>query len=162
MWNKFQYFDSQPIIWVCKISLFSMLKIFLKCLKSVYLFAWGIEKQHKKAEIMWWKIEYFHSQPIIRYTHFKNFFSKFTKFELFFQFLPKLPKSTKTPYSTPLGVPSGGRRCPEANGASGMSGENVSKNLKNQWSQSIFVRSPKKKTSSPRSHRYDEHMCVFF
>ena len=99
MWNKFQYFDSQPIIWVCKISLFSMLKIFLKCLKSVYLFAWGIEKQHKKTEIMWWKIEYFHSQPIIRYTHFNFFFLNPRNFELnfSFKFYQKFAKINKNP-----------------------------------------------------------------
>ena len=55
MWCKLEYFDPQPIIWVCKNSLFSMIKMLKNVLKSVYLFAWGIEKQHKKVEIMWYK-----------------------------------------------------------------------------------------------------------
>ena len=81
LWNKMEYFDPQPIIWVSKNSLFSMFKILKNVLKSGYLFAWGIEKQHKKVE-MWYKIEYFHSQPIIRYPHSKKVFWKSTKFWL--------------------------------------------------------------------------------
>ena len=102
MWDKIQYFDSQPIIWVCKNSLFSTLKFFEKCLKSVYLFAWGIEKQHQKVEKVWWKIEYFHSQPIIRYTHIKAFFQNLRNFELFFQVLPKICQNKPKPLFNPM------------------------------------------------------------
>ena len=82
LWNKMEYFDPQPIIWVSKNSLFSMFKMLKNVLKSGYLFAWGIEKQHKKVKITWYKIEYFHSQPIIRYPHSKKVFWKSTKFWL--------------------------------------------------------------------------------
>ena len=102
LWNKMEYFDPQPIIWVSKNSLFSMFKILKNVLKSGYLFAWGIEKQHKKVKITWYKIEYFHSQPIIRYTHIKVFFQNLQNFELFFQVLPKIYQNKQKPLLNPM------------------------------------------------------------
>ena len=55
-----------------------------------------------------------------------------------------------TPEGTP---PRSGWRRPCAHYAPSIRYEKSLQNLKNQWSQSIFVRSPKIKTSSPRSHR---------
>ena len=90
MWDKIQYFDRQPIIWIyAKIHYFPCLKFFKN--------AWGIEKQHKKVEIVWWKMEYFHSQLIISCTHFKTFFKIYEILSFFFMFYQKFAKINKNP-----------------------------------------------------------------